>query len=39
MDEDLNPKVKIKGSSPHSYNLWHLGHSTYIKQFNLGLLN
>jgi len=26
MNEDLNPKVKVKGSSPHSYNLWYLGH-------------
>jgi len=22
IDEDLNPKVKEKGSSPYSYNLW-----------------
>ncbi len=21
MDEDQNPKVKVRGSSPHSYNL------------------
>jgi hypothetical protein len=26
MDEDLNPKVKMKGSSPHYCNLWYLGH-------------
>jgi len=26
MDEDLKPKVKVKGSGPHFYNLWYLGH-------------
>jgi len=26
MDEDLNPKVKVKSSSPHFYNLQNLGH-------------
>jgi hypothetical protein len=26
MDEDLNPKVKVKGSSPCFYKLWYLGH-------------
>jgi hypothetical protein len=25
MDEDLNPKMKMKSSNPHSYNLWYLG--------------
>ncbi len=25
MGEDLNPKVKVRGSSPHSCNLWYLG--------------
>jgi hypothetical protein len=28
MDEDLNPKVEVKGSSPCSCNLWYLGHLT-----------
>jgi hypothetical protein len=22
MDEDLNPKMKVRGSIPHSYNLY-----------------
>jgi hypothetical protein len=25
MDEDLNSKMKVKGSNPHSCNLWYLG--------------
>jgi hypothetical protein len=24
MDEDLNPNVKVRGSSFYSYNLWYL---------------
>ncbi len=28
MDENLNPKVEVKGSSPRSCNLWYLGHLT-----------
>jgi hypothetical protein len=31
MDEDLSPKMKARGSNPHSYNLWYLSHSIYIK--------
>jgi hypothetical protein len=31
MDEDLDPKVKVKGSSPHSCNLWYLSHLAYVK--------
>jgi len=27
MDEDLNPKVKMRGSSPCSCNLWYLAES------------
>jgi hypothetical protein len=30
MDEDLNPKMEVRGSNPCSYNLRYLGH------FNLG---
>jgi hypothetical protein len=26
MDEDLNPNVNVRGSNPHSYNLWYLSH-------------
>jgi hypothetical protein len=28
MDEDLNPKMKVRGSNPYSSNLWYLGHLT-----------
>jgi len=37
MDENLNPKVKVKGSKFHSYNLWHLNHLGYIRFFGLGV--
>jgi len=30
MDEDLNPKVEMKGSIPCSCNLWYLGHLTML---------
>jgi hypothetical protein len=28
MDENLNPKMEVRGSSPCFYNLWYLGHLT-----------
>jgi hypothetical protein len=31
MDEDLNPKVKVRGSNPHSCNPWYLGHLTWVR--------
>jgi hypothetical protein len=42
MDEDLNPKIKVKGSNPHSCNLWCLGLvGTYqpINRPTLGILD
>jgi hypothetical protein len=31
MDEDLNPKVKVKGSNLRSCNLRYMGHLVYVK--------
>jgi len=38
MDENLNPEMKVKGSNPHSCNLWYLGHLAWVKKPYLNFL-